>query len=281
MTEDELLAALDCCREGGPELDHDELAPLVARLRDDPQWSELLRRGRQCDGLLGAALHDLPIPEGLEERLLDRLRAAIPTPAPAAKVERRTTWTRRALVGGLATIAAGLLVAWLGGLLQSPAELTFAALREETNTWFDAARRTENWQVLPAPADFAISPKIRWQPRGWTALPGKYRGVAFDLSPGNPRAGNQGAGQQDSVGQQNIDNPREAVYLFVLRTPVAGLPPAPPREPFSTGGRSVGEWEADGSVYVLAVEGGPDRYRRAVDTAPPAALAQAGVPLRG
>ena len=82
MQRDKLLESIDACRPGRDDVSDPELAPLAAALRDDPAAQELWRRSQQFDAAARAAFIDVPVPDGLTDRLLH----AVATSAIAASV---------------------------------------------------------------------------------------------------------------------------------------------------------------------------------------------------
>ena len=82
-----LLAAMDACRPSHDDLADPLLAPLAAAVAGDPQMDDRWQRQQKLDVALGGALQDVPVPDGLTERLLAALgnaRAAKATLAAAA-----------------------------------------------------------------------------------------------------------------------------------------------------------------------------------------------------
>ena len=96
---------LDYARPRVPELDRLDQEALDGHLAVCPECDSLARTERQLDDHLGHAVCEVPVPQGLRERLVQRL------------AEEREAWYRRQLMRGLrvvAVAAALLLVAWLG-----------------------------------------------------------------------------------------------------------------------------------------------------------------------
>ena len=68
-----LADVLEACRPDRGDLEDPHFAPLADRLASDPELEERLRQMQHVDAVLGAAFHDVPVPDGLQERLLARL----------------------------------------------------------------------------------------------------------------------------------------------------------------------------------------------------------------
>ena len=94
---------LNYARPKPAELPGGDAAALEAHLTTCPECEAAARAERQADDHLGRAVRDVPVPDGLRDCLLGRLRA-----------ERRRWYRRRLAWGGgtLAAAAAGLLLAF-------------------------------------------------------------------------------------------------------------------------------------------------------------------------
>src|SRR5262245_53287720 len=99
---------LEFTRPGGGELDAVEAQALDQHLSECPECAALARAERRADEHLGRAIRDVPVPDGLRERILGKLAA------------ERDAWYRRWVIraGGIA--AALLLVALVGWWLWPP-----------------------------------------------------------------------------------------------------------------------------------------------------------------
>ncbi len=96
---------LDLARPESAELQPSEADALAAHLNRCPECDALFRQERQVDAHLGRAVRDVPVPQGLRDRLLDRLAS-----------ERRKWLGRVVLRGaGLASAAAAVLLVGLWG----------------------------------------------------------------------------------------------------------------------------------------------------------------------
>ena len=96
---------LDFNRPHASELDRIDRDLLAGHLAHCPDCDTLARSERQLDDHLGKAVRDVPVPQGLQERLLRKLR------------EEREGWYRKQLGRGLRIVAAAaalFLVGWFG-----------------------------------------------------------------------------------------------------------------------------------------------------------------------
>jgi hypothetical protein len=106
---------LEFIHPGSAELDMAEAEALHQHLAECPDCAAQAREERRADEHLGRAMRDVPVPEGLRERVLKRLT-----------VERDALyrrWIRRWVVRGVAAAAviAGLWVGYLAWFNQPPA----------------------------------------------------------------------------------------------------------------------------------------------------------------
>jgi len=101
-----------------------------------------------------------------------------------------------------------------------------------------------DWYEGQAPVAYPLDRAIRAVPRRWTQLATGYdrRTLVYDLTPPG----------------------RDFAFAFCIpiRGRPCGLPLLPPATPFSTtGGIAMGAWQTQDMVYVLAVQGGQNRYQ--------------------
>jgi len=210
---------------------------------------------------LAAALHDVPVPTGLADRLLARLHAGENSPgragAPMASVlplVERPAPARRIAIGRrtwmAASAAAVVLITAAGAWLFFRPEAQPADAAELAATWYAALNNPSiSWAASGSgPSGFQVPNSIRVPARRWTSV-GKIvgaQGVAYDLG---------GAG-------------RTAV-LFVVRMPSdASLPSRPPVSPQMSTGLTIGVWQSGELRYVLVVFGDVRAYRDLIDSNP-------------
>jgi hypothetical protein len=203
----------------------------------------------EFDTYLTAAIQDVPVPEGLAGRLLNRLAADASTErnvcaaSPAATSHRHWFLTG----GSLLAVAAGLLLAlWLGTHREN--HLSQQVVLDEAIQSFDVGFK-DGGRPSPkaaAPAEYPFSRMVaRAKAAKCRPLDGFLgrRGVVYDL-PGP--AGVQAA-------------------LYVVERPIEGLGTAPARHPFTSRNCCVSAWEEGGLMYVLVVGGDQKTYDRYLD----------------
>lgn len=194
------------------------------------------------DEKLAVALYDLPVPEGLGDRLLQRLRSEeLGTTRAKGSVVRSSLFVLR---WSLLAMAAGLLIAvWLGG--PRSADFSPQFVLDEAIRSFESAADEPGALVAekPAPIGYPISVAVlqvrgtRWRPLA--ALVG-YRGVVYDL----PGRGGVGAS------------------LYVIRADgLEGFDRTPTLSPYATAGCCASSWQEGGLLYVLVVQGDTTTYR--------------------
>src|SRR5687767_10428691 len=64
---------IDACRAGSDDLALPALADLATAVEGDRALAEEVARSQRFDQTVAAAMHDLPVPDGLAERLLAKL----------------------------------------------------------------------------------------------------------------------------------------------------------------------------------------------------------------
>src|SRR5262245_10465360 len=92
---------LEFARPLTAELDAGEAEALQGHLADCPECGALAREERRLDEHLGRAVRDVPVPEGLRDRLLARLAT------------ERDAWFRRWLLRAVGVAAGIALAVWL------------------------------------------------------------------------------------------------------------------------------------------------------------------------
>lgn len=253
---------LEACRPASDDLEDPLLGPLAEQLAANPELADLFERLQHLDASLAEAFRDVPLPDGLEDRITTRLAAARnghkattedrPAPealaaepvAEAAKPGGR--FSRRWLLAGgaVAAVAASVVLAIVvpGRVPALDHDEVLKAAKANFEEWIAQGQASDTGTPpdrYPLSRDVGrvVVPQIPWR---WVDLLG-CRGVAYDLNPGRgtPRA-----------------------RLYVLRATVPGLGSLPPSKPASqTGGRSVAAWQTEDLLYVLVVEGGPRSYQ--------------------
>jgi len=274
-----IIEALEVCRPGSDDVADPALRILAEAIEADPELAQLYARLQEVDGRVAAAFADVPVPEGLEGRLLERLgvasdqgvspgentgqgRAQAPgvlttpdsatseaqpetTLRPTPVAPRRARQPRRwLLAGGGVAVAAALVVGAVMVFSHSGPDYTRQAVLDEAIRFFshetpEAARPDEPPSDYPLSSAMARPRQIEIEWR-WVSGLLESRGVAYDFR-----------------------DPRGArATLYVLDRQVAGLPAAPTLRPYTTGGCSVEAWQEGGLLYVLVVDSGDRRAYR-------------------
>lgn len=205
------------------------------------------------DEKLAAAMFDVPVPAGLAERVLARLKRGElverdETASTARPARRVPAWF---LVGGsVAAMAASLVAAiWLG--MSPGGDLSEQYVLDEAIRSFEIGVEQPGPLAAdtPAPADYPFSASVV-PVRGtrWRSLDGSFlggcRGVVYDL-PG--MAGGRAA-------------------LFVLAADsIEAIGGRPALCPFTTAGCCASAWQESGLLYVLVVQGDAATYRAYLD----------------
>ncbi len=267
IRDERILEAIEACRPGSDDVADPALAYLAAELEADAELASLYERLQQVDGLLAAKFRDVPVPEGLQQRLLDRLAAARAERLAEADFEKATKTlaedrlevspprqrrisrrvSRRWLAAGLAlTSAAVVLVAvTLRVLFQGTEPYTRDQVLQIAQRFFTEESPQPGFLLAdpnhPPPGDYPISTDVL-QPRGvqWRPISGLLDrdGAAYDMPGGR-------------------------ATLYVVRLTVADLPSQPPLKPGrTTGGYCTSAWQVGDLLYVLVVQGDGNSYRR-------------------
>lgn len=262
--EKRIIESIEACRPGSDDIASPDMVDVARQIQQDPQVRSHYERVQKWDAAVSATMEEVGVPEGLAERILDRLRsqAAVSTSEirstgsqqPVAEAAVRlapphdldSRWSRRKWLAGFATIAASILVVaflsvWLPGDREVP-------LEDIAEVWFQELGA--NWQdAQQAPGEFPLPGAITASPTSWQSLAkhSSARGVVYQL--------------QDRAGATG--------HLFVVRLTRTGLPATPPASPQSnTAGKAVGYWQSGDMVYVLVVPGDERTYRAFVSSLP-------------
>ena len=73
-----ILEAIEACRPGSNDLSDPGLAFLATELAARAELDDAYERLQRLDAMLAVAFKDVPVPEGLGQRILARLAAARP-----------------------------------------------------------------------------------------------------------------------------------------------------------------------------------------------------------
>lgn len=233
-----ILEGIDACR---PDRDDDRLPELAAafeQVQNQPAAARQFDRVQRIDAALLTAMHDVPVPAGLAERLRERLQVvpvAHDQEATATQARRRVTYWWPLGLAASVVIAVSVALAWKW-LPAPPTNIVTLA-----EAWDH--KLTGQWQPMTtAPRSLAIPVRLSVMPRGWqpTADLLGYKGAAYDFS---------GPG-------------RRAILFVVHVAPSGELPAEPPDSPqYSAGGRLLAAWVTGRRMCLLVVEGDDRAYR--------------------
>lgn len=281
---EQIIEAIEACRPGS----NDDAEASLAFIADHADFVDIRSRIEQIDTKIKKAFADVPVPAGIESRILAALAdspISPDSPAPAG-VE-----------------AAAARPAPLDASPTSP----ISTGRPRRHRW-----HATHW-YLAASAVFVAASLLLALFIQWNAAPGLTGSFvvqtamdAFDArEPGQPLGKNRALGEDwpaavnefqpspdvnlsrcTSIRWQKLDFLGSTAVLYTFTTPssapaqlyvqklpgqIEGLPAAPPSTPQrNTGGKRASAWQADGYLYVLVVHGNTNTYRR---------LLTPGVPL--
>ncbi len=248
MKRQELYELMDCCRPDLSDLTEEEARALSEALEQDAQLRARFLARQSWDTAIGRAMHDVPVPEGLSQRLITALAA--PSPAeplavrPAARFARRVPFPAACVVAAAAVVLCAL---WFVRTRQD--SLTSAQVAEQCRTWITQLE-PQAWKAAPeAPvADYPLDPGLRLQVVGWQSQSVHPYGQAV-------------------VYRANLSASGTA-YLYAIRTARGRLlPTIPPNRPDSTTNNlCIGVWKSGACLYVLVVPGDQRDYLRALRT---------------
>ena len=270
MTEQDMKQAIEACRPGSDDVSLPEMSHLAEAIRQDPGIRELYDRTQQSDAVIVNAFRNVPVPEGLEARLLEAVREAdhgksldqrpsprsirpsgVDTAEAGCTFPRRRgrKWFRTAI--SLTAMAMTLLITVAYLNRSRPEPIPSDQLRAEVSAWRDLVVRY-GWREDIDSATSRNRPldaDIVAMPGRWCQIETRYDSatMVYDLaSPGAEFA---------------------CVYCMHIRTGNSDLPTTPPLTPHRPTGRiSIGVWRHGDMVYVLAVEGDSDRYSEFLDS---------------
>ncbi len=259
MKRRELRELMHCCRPDLSDLTAQEARALTAGLAEDAELRREWETLQSWDATIGRAMHDVPVPDGLADRLLAVVRRSASddevrplelaeTAAmvePAAVTRRRwMAWPAGVAAAVLVTTALVLVALFLAGQQDN---LTAAQLVEASGGWVrqlqPAAWRSSDPPLVEFPPDMSVRLNfVAWQPAP----------AILD--------------SQAVVYRAELPPNRATALLFVIRTwQGRQLPAIPPFLPDSTTGNvCIGVWKNAGCLYVLLVPGPPSDYQRSL-----------------
>jgi hypothetical protein len=271
MMDKRIREGIEACRPDSDDVRSPEMVDVAAAIDRDLEARSFFDSVQGWDATISEAMESVPLPAGLSERLLARLRADEPLAGPVgsviagARLSEPTTsvgdtspdsavlvassdrrWSRRKWIGAGAcsAIAASMLISVGIFLARPPAEAAIENLAEDWSKQL-SADPTDWRSVQSAPAEFAVPATIVASPVSWQPIGKMAKGVAYKLT--HEKAG--------------------VAMLYVVRLARPDLPSAPPNAPQSTtGGQAVGYWRSGKVIYVLVVPGDERNYRGFVRT---------------
>lgn len=231
---------IDACRPGSSDLSLPALAELAQAADTDRAIADELARSQRFDRAVSTALHDVPLPAGLLERLEARLAEAgdaepVESTGEVALPPPPVRFTPRGILAAALSIAALAFIALSAMFWPQPGrQVSSAELAELSSAWFDQKLAQNVWNpVRSAPPTFPVPGGVSgangWQP---FATPAGEKGVVYDLTRGlRPRA-----------------------RLFVIATPhdyQVGTLPTRLRD--ATGNVAVAAWQQGRLLFVVVV----------------------------
>jgi hypothetical protein len=160
---------IDACRPGSDDLALPELAEVAAAVEQDGAVAAELARSQRFDQAVSVAMHELPLPAGLAERVLAALEANKLSPAPAPPgADSARGWSRRRWLTLAVSLAALLLIAVTARqfIRGTPRQITQEDLSQAVAAW-DAAVASNPWVKSPVPVTVPkginVPPGAGWQ----------------------------------------------------------------------------------------------------------------------
>jgi len=292
MTDQEIQEAMDVCRPGGEDLRQPEMAALAEAIRNDPEIRRRFERSQRFDAAVMNMFRNIPVPEGLEGRLLAAIEAA-DIPAAEALSELGALYGSDSSPGPASILPGALAVARSSG---SDIQISGASRDLRRKRRRIGAIVTAGLAAAAALVGFVLIPYFgAAEPRADDRLPGEVlawmdavvrQGWKTDLQTdqlrarpldravrANPQRWCSIPTPYDSQTVVYDLAPREGdlALVFCMRSRVRNstLPEIPPWNAFSaTGGLTLGVWRHGDMVYVLVVRGGTRRYRELIATPP-------------
>jgi hypothetical protein len=253
---------LEAFRPGIDTLEAEEWAPLREALAQDAQLRSRFESVQQGDRLLRTAMHEVPVPTGLAERLLASVAAAeeppsateptvilAPTLATSSANEvkgvpprRMTRRTWGLIVGGALSVASIGLLAFLSWPRTNPDAgwMSREELAGHVQAWLtdQGLATAQGWSTGLSGAvatNYPVDPAVQVRPSRWKRIanPSGSPLVVYELAMRNGKT----ALLFVSPSERTVDVPR----LPLTRWPL-------------TGSRVAGAWQRSGMLYVLVVD---------------------------
>ncbi len=259
MNRKELRELMESYRPGPSDLGDAGLGDVeFSALREaaaaDPAVRAEMEAVQAWDDAISEAMHDVAVPVGLAERLLGAVELAQCEPAvdaqvtPARQLRDRwwSRWPARVAAAAVSVAALAMVVFYLAGWNDT---LTGTEVAQFAQGWIGQLD-DEAWVLSTPPGDqHNVQQVLDFPLDGW------QRFAAM--------------GDSDAVAlRATVPPARSRAWLFVIQTRKGRqLPQRPPSRPNSTTGSiCVGVWKSGDHLYVLAVQGTQQTYRRLLKT---------------
>lgn len=234
-----ILEGIEACRPGSDDLSSPELAEVARQVVQDNKLAIHLRGVIRFDESIQQAFDDVPLPDGLEKRLLASLDEKPDVVKTLQAPALRTSLRRRWIAATLATAACLAVVAGVVAIRLGGEPWSIAQVRHEVVRW-SAMLDDTAWQNTTPPKQLAFPMEARVRPWRWRQLHRPSEGVGnvvvYDLSP-----------------PQSVPGALRG-SLFVFRAEVANLSATPPIRPAITQGRLVAAWRSGDCICVLVLD---------------------------
>jgi hypothetical protein len=273
MNRPELYKLIELCRPGSDDLCDPDQAELARQVQADAEIRARYEAVQKLDGAIGTAFHDVPVPAGLEQRLLAGVAARVrdkasDTPANPSQNERSATsaaeleaaprrkkrFLRRRMrwigVGGVAAALLIAVAAWAIVKMYPAPKVPLETLAHRALRWVDQLL-TQPWKSLDENGPEGLVP-------GYPLEPSLRAG---------PLRFQQFGDERDTVVAYDLAAPGQPIAAqFTIRTSreydVPGVMMSKPL--WSSGPYCIGACQRDGVLYVLVVEGDAGRFRQFV-----------------
>lgn len=259
---EELRKQMECYRPDHPPTGDTEFAALHQAMAADAALHQELEATQAWDTSISRAMRRVPVPSGLEDRLLQAVEAAeteqAHDPAPEASSPPKRWWNRWPARVAAGVVSAAALVMLMFQVMSSRDTLSPAQVAQAARGWI-AQLDEERWQQGTPPGNEYRHPALDFHVEDWQHV--------------------QALGDSQAVAYRASVPPAwSRAVLFVVETDQGRLlPNHPPTVPDSTTGNiCIGVWKSDERLFALAVNGTQRTYRRVLKTH---AIAALGVPL--
>lgn len=249
----ELLVALDACRADRRDEDLPEVSAAI--IGHPPRLVEGARsRLQQADRAIAAAMERVPVPEGLEERILATLAHQPPLacagksdepgitsarPRPWLIVRLRPVSRRKVLVAAVPGIVAALVLTLVFRPRHEP--LDAAQIDQFARDFYATDDHEAGLVHTDPPRQFPLDGRLAAQIQGWRRLAHGFFGlptVAYEL------------GQRRARATLYVVDSRSLTLTGIGRSP----------SPVATGGIAIGAWQSGDKLYVLVVQGSARQF---------------------